>query len=433
KYVFPPQEPIYQQIYLGALPDTLVWGNKLSRNDIYSEEYFRTPQFDYYPVVGVSWLQAQRYCEWLTDRTNERAAMEKGIINKNIYEQDSYNADGMPSFTAEKYKYNDPALADVINQKKLAQQSGITSKNHRIITANKSSQANLVAKFRLPSEAEWEYAALGEAGDREYNLVQGKDVIANTLRKKKGRNRGMFLENFKYGEGDYSGIGGWPNDGNAITSDVKSYPSNNFGIYGMYGNVAEWVQDVYRPIIDTDGNDFNYYRGNVYSTHISDESGIVKITAETMRYDTLSDGRVVYSSLPGNFRKDMVEDAINFRDGDFQSSLEVGGGREDTSNGLFNFYNAPERRWVVDAGSISAGNTGVLLIKDPKQRTTNISNHTRVIKGGSWNDTVYWLDPGQRRYMDESKAASWLGFRVAQDHRGKESSKNKTKRGVPKK
>ncbi|MDR3273235.1 MAG: SUMF1/EgtB/PvdO family nonheme iron enzyme, partial [Flavobacteriaceae bacterium] len=39
KYVFPPQEPIYQQIYLGALPDTLVWGNKLSRNDIYSEEY----------------------------------------------------------------------------------------------------------------------------------------------------------------------------------------------------------------------------------------------------------------------------------------------------------------------------------------------------------------------------------------------------------
>jgi len=433
KYVFSPNEPVYQHIYSGALPDTTVWGNKLSRNDIYAEEYFRAPQFDYYPVVGVNWLQAQRYCEWLTDRANEKALMDKGVINPNSYEKDTYNADGMSSFTVEKYKYNDPALNDMINKKKFAQQSGITSKNQRIVSVNKSSQGNAVARFRLPSEAEWEYAALGEAGNREYNSVQGKDVMVTNLRGKKGRNRGMFLENFKYSQGDYSGVGGWPNDGNAISSDVKAYPSNGLGIYGMYGNVAEWVEDVYRPIIDTDANDFNYYRGNVFQTYIKSDEGINKITAETMRYDTLADGRVLYSALPGSFQRDVVEDNRSYGDGDYLSSIDAGNGRIDSS-GNYNYYNHPRQRWVVDAGSISAGRTGVILLKDPKQRTTDISNTTRVIKGGSWNDTAYWLDPAQRRYMEQNKAASWLGFRVAQDHRGSESSKSKkTKRGVPKK
>jgi gliding motility-associated lipoprotein GldJ len=71
KYVFPPSDPSFKEIYNGALPDTLLWDNKLSRND-YNETYFRSPEFDYYPVVGVSWTQANRYCEWLSDRANEK-------------------------------------------------------------------------------------------------------------------------------------------------------------------------------------------------------------------------------------------------------------------------------------------------------------------------------------------------------------------------
>ncbi len=62
----------------------------------------------------------------------------------------------------------------------------------------------------------------------------------------------MYLENFKQGRGDYSGVGGWNNDGSPTTADVRQYPSNDLGIYGMYGNVAEWTADVYRPIIDDD-------------------------------------------------------------------------------------------------------------------------------------------------------------------------------------
>ena len=63
KLVFNPSEANYKNIYNGALPDSLVWMNKLSRNENYVEEYFREPQFDYYPVVGVNWIQATRYCE----------------------------------------------------------------------------------------------------------------------------------------------------------------------------------------------------------------------------------------------------------------------------------------------------------------------------------------------------------------------------------
>ncbi|WP_375762811.1 gliding motility lipoprotein GldJ [Apibacter muscae] len=426
KYVYSPTDQNYKDIYFGALPDTLVWQNKLSRNDIYSEDYFRAPQFNNYPVVGVSWLQAQRYCDWLTDRANERELMNQGIIPKDYYSNPENNV-GSNSFNVEKYKYNDPSLEGIVNQEKVAKRSGITNKNERIISVNKSAQGNLVQKFRLPTEAEWEYAALAEADNRQYNLVEGKDVMINRLRGKKGRNRGQFLENFKSGgRGDYSGIGGFGNDGNAITSDVRAYPSNSFGLYGMYGNVAEWTQDVYRPLIDTDYNDFNYFRGNVYQQFINDESGeagrFKKVDDGSIQYDTLADGRLVYKNLPGKFETEVVEDARNFRDGDLQSSLEAGAGISN-EGGSYNFYNSPIRNWVVDEKG------RVVLQKDTKSRTSQISNDLRVIKGGSWNDTAYWLDPGQRRYMSENESAVWVGFRVAQDHKGKESSSTRTQRG----
>ncbi|WP_370431228.1 gliding motility lipoprotein GldJ [Apibacter sp. wkB309] len=426
KYVYSPTDENYKDIYYGALPDTLVWKNKLSRNDVYSEDYFRAPQFDNYPVVGVSWLQAQRYCDWLTDRANERELMNKGIIPKDFYSNPANNV-GSNSFNVEKYKYNDPELEGIVNQDKIAKQSGITSKNDRIIAVNKSAQGNLVQKFRLPTEAEWEYAALAEADNRQYNIIEGKDVMINRMRAKKGRNRGQFLDNFKSGgQGDYSGSGGWANDGNAITSDVRAYPSNPFGLYGMYGNVAEWTQDVYRPLIDTDFNDFNYYRGNVYQQFISEEGNpgrFKKVDDGSIQYDTLADGRKLYRNLSGKFETEIVDDARNFRDGDLQSSLESGDGRVD-STGTFNYYNSPIRNWTVDK------NGRVVLDKDSKQRTSQISNDLRVIKGGSWNDTAYWLDPGQRRYMLENESAVWVGFRVAQDHKGKESSSKRTKRGA---
>src|SRR5699024_2226845 len=104
----------------------------------------------------------------------------------------------------------------------------------------------------------------------------------------------------KQGYGDYSGVAGWSSDGANVTNEIKSYPPNDFGLYDMAGNVAEWVADVYRPKIDMKLNDFNYFRGNVYTQNMINEDGSVKIIDDNdIQYDTLDNGRIVATGLPG--------------------------------------------------------------------------------------------------------------------------------------
>jgi len=132
----------------------------------------------------------------------------------------------------------------------------------------------------------------------------------------------------------------------------------------------------------------------------------------------LADGRLVYKNLPGQFERQTVADYRNYRDGDRQSSLEYY--RAADSAASYDMYNSPKQRFIVDA-------TGrVKMQKDTKDRTSAMSNDVRVVKGGSWQDTAYWLDPGQRRYKTENKAYGWIGFRVAQDARA--SDKSRTRR-----
>ncbi len=426
KYVFSPTDQAFKEIYSGALPDTLVWKNKLSRNDIFTEDYFRAPQFDNYPVVGVSWLQAQRYCEWLTDRANEKALMDKGVISKDMYTDESQNV-GDQHFNVDKYKYSDPDLDEMVDKEKIDKGLGIKTDNQRIAAVNRSSSGNLVQKFRLPTEVEWEYAALAMAANREYNAYLEKEMQIEKLKGDKGRNRGRYLANFKRGIGDYGGIGGFGNDGGVIPVDVRQFPTNEIGLYGMFGNVAEWCADVYRPIVDQEGNDFNYYRGNVYESYIEDPDGNkVQRQAESLMFDTLSDGRLVYKGLPGSYDKEVVEDARNYRDGDYQSSIEVGLFQDnDSVTENYDYYNHPNRRFrVTDDGR-------VILDKDEEKRQTLISDEVRVVKGGSFKDTSYWLDPGMRRFENEAGAAVWIGFRVAQDHLGDETNFKHSKRGAP--
>lgn len=62
----------YPEYYQSNLPDTLVWRSKLTYNEPMVEYYFRYPSWANYPVVGVSWIQANNYCDWRTDRLNEK-------------------------------------------------------------------------------------------------------------------------------------------------------------------------------------------------------------------------------------------------------------------------------------------------------------------------------------------------------------------------
>ena len=82
KKVYPPENENFTKIYDGVVPDTLVWRDRLGFNEVMVEEYLRHPAYQDYPVVGVSWVQANQFCVWRTDRVNENALEDAGYLKE---------------------------------------------------------------------------------------------------------------------------------------------------------------------------------------------------------------------------------------------------------------------------------------------------------------------------------------------------------------
>jgi gliding motility-associated lipoprotein GldJ len=442
KTVYPPDDPNFALIYKGALPDTLVWRNRLGYNEMMTENYLRHPAYGDYPVVGVSWIQAVEYANWRTDRVAEMALQNAGYLKRDSQYTD---LSAESTFSTQTY-INAPdqvygGNTDVTQGGKRRQQ---TDANGNPINVYAKRESGLIpVKYRLPTEAEWEYAALGLSELRDYNIYRGRKKYpwdGQYTRSGKRVNRGDQLANFKQGKGDYGGIAGWSDDGADITAAVKSYEPNDHGLYDMSGNVAEWVADVYRPIVDDEFNDFNYYRGNVYTKNLLNDDGTVRIvTMNEIVYDTLSSGKVVARDLPGEIATAPVDEAEtylrtnfdrsdnrNFRDGDknssraYRDSFDEGSADKASTESM---YNSPRHKVEVDE------TTGELIRKydDNNGRTTLISDEVRVYKGGSWRDRAYWLDPAQRRYFPQDMATDYIGFRCAVSRVGSKSL-NATKR-----
>lgn len=149
-------------------PDTLCWSADFSYsyNDPTTSTYFWQPSYDEYPVVGVTWKQAYAFCIWRSNYLRD-FLVEQGESPVNDY--------------------------------------------------------------RLPTEAEWEYAA---RGGYDLNMYPWGNYYTRNQ-------QGCFIANFKPLRGNYS------DDGGVKTIAVASFDPNDYGLYDMAGNVAEWTMDAY--------------------------------------------------------------------------------------------------------------------------------------------------------------------------------------------
>ena len=526
----------FPAVLKAALPDTLCWRSKLGYNEPYVEYYFRHPAYRDYPVVGVSWLQATDFAKWRTDRVNEFILIREGVLDWNPAQSDEATFD-TDAYLANQYEEGvRQNLPDLDPNNPGVGKRGRKALGERIVRV---SDGILLPRYRLPTEAEWEYAAYGLIGNTYDERIVERRLYpwnGHWVRNPEDKFQGDMLANFVRGRGDYMGVAGALNDNADVTAPVDAYWPNDYGLYNMAGNVSEWVLDVYRPLSHTDFDEFRPFRGNVFKTKVLNSEGRIEDKIDIVQYDyygileyltdfkkirsengrltdyedtmmleiedyvlraieymkedddqlaseqmqivfddillkyedsfplyhkelpsMLRQGMAEYllhgdqengASLPGSLRwrevtaeenlqrrNYTIADNINHLDGDLLSShyYESRGtarGSLVKSNYNQQYEKSGEKETEDVIIRINGDTTGVAWKKYEKQvmyqavwdeqksgrigqPTTLISDRSRVYKGASWQDRAYWMNAGTRRFLDEDKSMSTLGFRCA--------------------
>ena len=451
----------YPEIVERALPDTASWRNKLAYNEPMVNYYLRHPAYRDYPVVGVSWLQANDFCKWRSDRVNEGILIREGLLAHNPeaqVDEEHFTTDTYLSgqYQGERIREGLPNFSSNAEFRNVRVEDGV-----------------LLPSYRLPTEAEWEFAALGLIGNSLGELItERKTYPWNGHFVRNGDNRdggyGQINANFVKGRGDYMGVAGALNDFGDITVNVYQYAPNDYGLFNMAGNVNEWVMDVYRPLSIQDNNEFRPFRGNVYETKRLNADGnpVEKYDFVVYDIDEVNGFLISYQSTGNEIN------ALTPEDQDLITLLQ------DKVQAAIEKRNPPELRFeeaqtlmqdamdlIVDSDALAAADLrkgfsdnivalpgemqmrpesleenlnrtnytiadnidyldgdkqseGIYSSGDVQGSSTLITNRSRVYKGGGWDDRAYYLIPGTRRFLDERQSSASIGFRCAMDRMG---------------
>jgi formylglycine-generating enzyme required for sulfatase activity len=528
----------FPMIHKRSLPDTLSWREKLGFNEKYVEYYLRHPAYRDYPVVGVSWQQASEFCKWRTDRVNEFILIREGIMLSNPNQQNEpFTTD---AYMAGQYEQGlnpqgqianlDPALGGYDPTTGKLKVKDLATRNVKM------TDGIILPRYRLPTEAEWEFAAYGLIGNTIDERIIEKRIYpwdGHWVRNPQENFQGDMLANFVRGRGDYMGVSGHLNDNADITAPVFSYWPNDYGLYNMAGNVSEWVLDVYRPMTSQDADEFRPFRGNVFKTKVLNASGsvdekynitiydidgieqyIAEFKAE--REDKVAQGNRTYGyvkknrldsveneliavisskineaqmlmknrqtleasgkiqeifdqifqdfdlqvqqdpglagyniqispmlrsgmadfilNTPGNVQMRNVTaeenmkrnnyriaDNIDYLDGDLKSSIYHPGDPDNNQGEIDEFNKGMENGGLNEDWSMYQRGVQKKNGTIAGAMTSLISDKSRVYKGASWKDRAYYLNPGTRRYLEQNRSTSAIGFRCAMDRIGSPS------------
>jgi len=527
----------FPMVYKKSLPDTLSWREKLGFNEKYVEYYLRHPAYRDYPVVGVSWQQASEFCKWRTDRVNEFILIREGILVSNPNQQNEpFTTDAYMAGQYEQGLNPQGQIADLDPSKGGYDPTTGKLKTKDLATRKvRMSDGIILPRYRLPTEAEWEFAAYGLIGNTVDERIIEKRIYpwdGHWVRNPQENFQGDMLANFVRGRGDYMGVSGHLNDNADITAPVFSYWPNDYGLYNMAGNVSEWVLDVYRPMTSQDADEFRPFRGNVFKTKVLNASGsidekydvtiydidgieqyITEFKAE--REDKVAKGSRTYGyvkknrldsvenelltvisnqikeaqdliknrqtleasgkiqeifdqifqdfdlqvqqdpdlagynieispmlrsgmadfilNTPGNVQmRDVtaeenmkrsnyrVADNIDYLDGDLKSSIYHPGDPDNNNDEIDDFNKGIKNGGMNEDWAMYQ--RGFQKKNGPAGSLTSlISDKSRVYKGASWKDRAYYLNPGTRRYLEEDRSTSAIGFRCAMDRIGSPS------------